>query len=48
MLIGDPLDTLLNLGTFAFIGAMIWIATRKLPTAEAKTSDRDASDRNKT
>ncbi|MBG6154029.1 hypothetical protein IWQ55_002711 [Labrenzia sp. EL_208] len=31
MLIGDPVDTLLNLGTFAFIGAMIWILMRKTP-----------------
>ncbi|POF33715.1 hypothetical protein CLV41_101164 [Roseibium marinum] len=31
MLIGDPLDTLLNLGTFAFIGAMIWLVMRKDP-----------------
>ncbi|MBG6207205.1 hypothetical protein IWQ49_001858 [Labrenzia sp. EL_126] len=31
MLIGDPADTLLNLGTFAFIGAMIWILMRKTP-----------------
>ncbi len=31
MLIGDPIDTLLNLGTFAFIGAMIWILMRKTP-----------------
>ncbi len=29
MLIGDPVDTFLNLGTFAFIGAMIWILMRK-------------------
>ncbi len=31
MLIGDALDTLLNLGTFAFIGAMIWLVMRKDP-----------------
>lgn len=31
MLIGDLLDTLLNLGTFAFIGAMIWLVMRKGP-----------------
>ncbi len=31
MLIGDPVDTFLNLGTFAFIGAMIWILMRKPP-----------------
>lgn len=31
MLIGDPVDTFLNLSTFAFIGAMIWILMRKPP-----------------
>lgn len=31
MLIGDPLDTILNLMTFAFIGAMIWLLMRKEP-----------------
>ncbi|RLK11035.1 hypothetical protein CLV75_1026 [Ruegeria conchae] len=29
MLIGDLTDTLMNLTTFAFIGAMIWILVRK-------------------
>lgn len=29
MLIGDPVDTFLNLGTFAFIGAMVWILMRQ-------------------
>ncbi len=31
MLLGDPIDTLLNLSTFAFIGAMIWLLRRPLP-----------------
>jgi len=31
MLIGDPIDTLLNLGTFAFLGAMAWLLLRDLP-----------------
>ncbi len=31
MLIGDPIDTFLNLGTFAFIAAMAWLLWRKLP-----------------
>lgn len=31
MLIGDPIDTLMNLGTFAFIGFLTWIALRKTP-----------------
>ncbi|SLN45469.1 hypothetical protein TRL7639_02460 [Falsiruegeria litorea R37] len=29
MLIGDLTDTLMNLTTFAFIGAMVWILVRK-------------------
>jgi hypothetical protein len=29
MLIGEGIDTLLNLITFAFIGAMIWIVVSK-------------------
>lgn len=28
MLIGDLIDTVLNLATFAFIGAMVWIYAR--------------------
>ncbi len=31
MLIGDPVDTLMNLGTFAFIGCLAWILMRKTP-----------------
>lgn len=31
MLVGYPLDTILNLWTFAFIGAMLWILSRELP-----------------
>lgn len=31
MLIGDPVDTLMNLGTFAFIGFLFWVAMRKEP-----------------
>lgn len=29
MLIGDPTDTMMNLTTFAFIGAMVWILMRR-------------------
>ena len=29
MLIGDLTDTLMNLTTFAFIGAMIWLLIRE-------------------
>ncbi len=31
MLVGDWADTFLNLGTFAFIGLMVWLLRRKLP-----------------
>jgi hypothetical protein len=31
MLVGDTLDTVLNIGTFAFIGAIVWLMVRKLP-----------------
>jgi len=29
MLVGDPVDTLMNLVTFAFIGAMVWLYFRR-------------------
>ena len=28
MLIGEAVDTLLNLSTFAFIGSMVWLLMR--------------------
>jgi hypothetical protein len=31
MLVGDAVDTVLNLGTFVFLGAMGWLLWRKLP-----------------
>jgi hypothetical protein len=31
MLIGNLIDTILNVVTFAFLGAMIWLAVRDLP-----------------
>ena len=31
MLIGDAIDTILNLITFAFIGACVWLLLRDLP-----------------
>lgn len=34
MLIGDFTDTMMNLGTFAFIGFLVWIAMRKEPGSE--------------
>ena len=33
MLIGDIADTVANLITFAFIGAMIWLLVRKPPAS---------------
>lgn len=29
MLTGDLIDTILNIATFAFLGAMVWIFMRK-------------------
>ncbi len=29
MLIGEAIDTALNLSTFAFIGAMVWLLIRR-------------------
>ncbi len=29
MLIGETVDTILNLSTFAFIGAMVWLLIRR-------------------
>lgn len=29
MLIGEAIDTLLNLSTFAFMGAMVWLLLRE-------------------
>lgn len=31
MLTGDITDTILNLATFAFIGAMVWLVVRQGP-----------------
>ena len=30
MLTGDPADTLMNITTFAFLGAIIWLYCRRL------------------
>lgn len=41
MLLGELVDTLLNLGTFGFVGAMVWLLTRPLkPTGDA-TKDEE-------
>ena len=42
MLTGDWLDTVLNLLTFAFVGAMVWIYTRK-PSSERQSDDQTLS-----
>ncbi len=34
MLTGDLVDTLLNISTFAFLGAMGWLLFRKLPNRD--------------
>lgn len=31
MLVGELVDTVSNLTTFAFIGAMVWLLLRRLP-----------------
>lgn len=31
MLTGELIDTILNLSTFAFVGAMVWLLLRKGP-----------------
>lgn len=36
MLVGDWLDTFLNLGTFAFIGFAIWLLTRTLKRPDSR------------
>ncbi|TWI87365.1 hypothetical protein JM93_02607 [Roseibium hamelinense] len=39
MLLGDPVDTLMNLGTFAFIGFVFWILVRPGPSGAAPPDD---------
>ena len=41
MLIGDALDTILNLSAFAFIGAMIWLMVRPLAPPEQQDTEQD-------
>ncbi len=36
MLVGDVVDTLLNLGTFAFIAFAAWLLVRRLPDRGGK------------
>ncbi|MEM6491051.1 MAG: hypothetical protein AAF684_04005 [Pseudomonadota bacterium] len=42
MLLGDLADTIANLITFAFIGAMIWLLARK--TRAGGTAEPEAED----
>lgn len=35
MLTGDVIDTLSNLVTFVFIGAMVWLLIRKISDADS-------------
>lgn len=45
MLIGDPVDTVMNLVAFAFIGAMVWLIIRPLaPPDDAKRDEGGAKD----
>ncbi len=39
MLVGDLLDTALNLTTFAFIGAMGWLLARPLPPRPRRSDE---------
>ncbi|WP_268884075.1 hypothetical protein [Jannaschia marina] len=43
MLTGDAVDTILNLATFAFIGAMVWLSVRRVPdrTEEERWTEDD-------
>lgn len=41
MLIGDALDTFLNITAFAFIGAMIWLLVRPLAPPTRKKAAKD-------
>jgi hypothetical protein len=43
MLIGDLVDTILNLGTFAFIAAMVWLLLRKPVAPPHHKSDKRKS-----
>ncbi|WP_286175707.1 hypothetical protein [Labrenzia sp. CE80] len=39
MIVGDLLDTVLNLGTFAFIGFLAWLMMRDLPDRDAENGE---------
>ena len=42
MLVGSLIDTVMNLGTFAFIGFCVWLLMRDLPD-QGSGSDTDGS-----
>mgnify|MGYP001814523842 CR=1 FL=1 len=37
MLTGDVVDTVLNLGTIAFLGAVVWLVIRKTPNDQDRS-----------
>lgn len=41
MLVGSLIDTLLNVTTFAFIGACVWLFLRELPDGKGKSVSED-------
>ena len=43
MLIGSLIDTILNLTTFAFIGACAWLLLRDLPERDDESDREDES-----
>jgi|GEM_PF-3261891 len=43
MLTGDVIDTVMNLVTFAFLGAMGWLLARKLPARDDRPADSDTA-----
>ena len=43
MLVGSLIDTALNLMTFAFIGACVWLLLRDLPDRGSKSKTDDGN-----
>lgn len=41
MLVGSLIDTLLNVTTFAFIGACVWLFMRDLPERQEQSDPKD-------
>lgn len=42
MLVGSLIDTILNVTTFAFIGACVWLYMRDLPDRNDKPGPEDS------